>query len=105
MKSSQGCRFSFFTQKHRFFGIENAFSNKIQNAAYSYSESWHTRDSAGAVDGQEDATFARPAHTKEALPGPGGLEKGSQGELVQMTIHQGICRHFITIRFLPGFLL
>jgi hypothetical protein len=43
-------RFSFFTQKYRFFGIEDAFYDKIQNAAYSYSESWHTCDSAGAVD-------------------------------------------------------
>jgi hypothetical protein len=36
-----------------FFGIEDAFYDEIevQSAAYSYSESWHTRDSAGAVDG------------------------------------------------------
>ena len=33
------------------------------------------------VDGEEDATLARPAHTNEALPGPGGLDEGSQGEL------------------------
>jgi hypothetical protein len=30
-----------------FFGIEDAFYDKIQNAVYSYSESWHTRDPAG----------------------------------------------------------
>jgi hypothetical protein len=48
---------------------------------------------------------ARPAHTNEALPGPGDFEEGSQGESVQMAIHQSICQHFITIRFLLGFLL
>jgi hypothetical protein len=47
----QDCRFSFFIQKYGFFKIEDAFYDKIQNAAYSHSESWHTRDSAGAVDG------------------------------------------------------
>jgi hypothetical protein len=40
-----------FLFKIPFFGIEDAFYDKIPNAAYSYSESWHTRDSAGAVDG------------------------------------------------------
>jgi hypothetical protein len=40
-----------FYPKIRFFEIEDAFYDKIQNVAYSYSESWHTRDSAGAVDG------------------------------------------------------
>jgi hypothetical protein len=45
------CRFSYFTQKYRFFGIADAFYDKIQNAAYSYSGPWHTRDSTGAVDG------------------------------------------------------
>jgi hypothetical protein len=34
------------------------------------------------VDGEEDATFARPAHTKEALPTPDGHVEGSQDELV-----------------------
>jgi len=34
------------------------------------------------VDEEEDATFARPAHTKEALPTPDGLVEGSQDELV-----------------------
>jgi hypothetical protein len=34
------------------------------------------------VDGEEDATFARPAHTKEALPTPNDLVEGSQDELV-----------------------
>jgi hypothetical protein len=29
------------------------------------------------VNGEEDATFARPTHTKEALPTPDGLVKGS----------------------------
>jgi hypothetical protein len=33
-------------------------------------------------DGEEDATFTRPAHTNEALPGPDGLAEGSQGESV-----------------------
>jgi hAT family C-terminal dimerisation region len=32
------------------------------------------------VDGEEDATFARPAHTNEALPGSDGHGEGSQGE-------------------------
>jgi hypothetical protein len=40
-----------FYPKIPFFEIEDAFYDKIQNTAYSYSESWHTRDSAGAVDG------------------------------------------------------
>jgi hypothetical protein len=34
------------------------------------------------VDGEEDAIFARPAHTKEALPTPDDLVEGSQDELV-----------------------
>jgi hypothetical protein len=34
------------------------------------------------VDGEEDATFARPARTKEALPGPDGIAESSQDELV-----------------------
>jgi hypothetical protein len=34
------------------------------------------------VDGEEDATFARPAHTKEALPTPDDVVEGSQDELV-----------------------
>jgi hAT family C-terminal dimerisation region len=33
-------------------------------------------------DGEEGAIFARPAHTNEALPGPDGLDGGSQGESV-----------------------
>jgi hypothetical protein len=32
------------------------------------------------ADGEEGATFARPAHTNEALPGPDGLAEGSQDE-------------------------
>jgi hypothetical protein len=28
------------------------------------------------VDGEEDATFARPAYTNEALLGPDGLDRG-----------------------------
>jgi hAT family C-terminal dimerisation region len=34
------------------------------------------------VDGEEGAILARPAHTKEALPGPDGLDEGSQHELM-----------------------
>ena len=34
------------------------------------------------VDGEEDAILARPAHTKEALPGPDGLDEDSQHELM-----------------------
>jgi hypothetical protein len=34
------------------------------------------------VDGEEDATFARLAHTNEALLGSDGLNRGSQGESV-----------------------
>jgi hAT family C-terminal dimerisation region len=34
------------------------------------------------VDGEGDATFARPGHTNEALPGPNGLAESSQDELV-----------------------
>jgi hypothetical protein len=34
------------------------------------------------VNGEEAAIFARPAHTKEALPTPDGLVKGSQDEFV-----------------------
>jgi hypothetical protein len=34
------------------------------------------------VDGEGDATFARPAHTNEALPGPDGLAESLQDELV-----------------------
>jgi hypothetical protein len=34
------------------------------------------------VDGEEDAILARPAHTKEALPGPDGLNEGPQHELM-----------------------
>jgi hypothetical protein len=34
------------------------------------------------VNGEEAATFARPAHTKEALPTPDGLVEGSQDEFV-----------------------
>jgi hypothetical protein len=34
------------------------------------------------VDGEEDATFARPAHTKEVPPGSAGLAESSLGELV-----------------------
>jgi len=32
------------------------------------------------VDGEEGATFARPAPANEALPGPDGLDEGPQGE-------------------------
>jgi len=32
------------------------------------------------VDGEEGATFARQAHTNEALPGPFGPAESSQGE-------------------------
>jgi hypothetical protein len=46
--------------------------------AHFSSESWHPRDSAVRADGEEDAIFAKPAHTKEALPGPDGLDEGSQ---------------------------
>jgi hypothetical protein len=34
------------------------------------------------VDGEEGAILARSAHTKEALPGPDGLNEGSQHELM-----------------------
>jgi hypothetical protein len=34
------------------------------------------------VDGEEDATFARPAHTKEVLPTPDDVVEGLQEELV-----------------------
>jgi hypothetical protein len=34
------------------------------------------------VDGEEDATFARPAHTNEALLDPDSLDRGLQGESV-----------------------
>jgi hypothetical protein len=34
------------------------------------------------VDGEEGAILTRPAHTKEALPGPDGLNEGSQHELM-----------------------
>jgi hypothetical protein len=34
------------------------------------------------VDGEEDAIFARPAHTKEALPTPDDHVEVSQDELV-----------------------
>jgi hypothetical protein len=34
------------------------------------------------VDGEEDATFARPDRTKEALPGPDGIAESSQDGLV-----------------------
>jgi hypothetical protein len=34
------------------------------------------------VDGEEDATFARPAHTKEALPTSDDVVEGLQDELV-----------------------
>jgi hypothetical protein len=34
------------------------------------------------VDGEGDATFARPARTNEALPGPDGLAESSQDGLV-----------------------
>jgi hypothetical protein len=34
------------------------------------------------VDGEEDATFARLAHTNEALLGSDGLDRGLQGESV-----------------------
>jgi hypothetical protein len=46
-----GLSIFIFYPKIPFFEIEDAFYDKIHNAAYSYSESWHTRDSAGAVDG------------------------------------------------------
>jgi hypothetical protein len=39
------------------------------------------------VDGEEDATFARPAHTKEALPTPDDHVEGSQDELVYIAMH------------------
>jgi hAT family C-terminal dimerisation region len=32
------------------------------------------------VDGDEDATFVRPAHTEEALPGPDNLAEDSRDE-------------------------
>jgi hypothetical protein len=53
--------------------------DKIQNAAYSYSRSWQSHGCEDA--GEEDATFARLAHTEEALPGSDSLA-GSQNELV-----------------------
>jgi hypothetical protein len=34
------------------------------------------------VDGDEDATFVRPAHTEEALPGPDNLAEDSRDEFV-----------------------
>jgi hypothetical protein len=34
------------------------------------------------MDGEEDATFARPAYTNEALLGPDGLDRGLQGKSV-----------------------
>jgi hAT family C-terminal dimerisation region len=34
------------------------------------------------VDGEGDAIFARPARTKEALPGPDGLAESLQDDLV-----------------------
>jgi hypothetical protein len=34
------------------------------------------------VNGEEDATFTRSTHTKEALPTPDGLVEGSQDEFV-----------------------
>ena len=39
------------------------------------------------VDEEEDATFARPAHTKEALPTPDDHVEGSQDELVYIAMH------------------
>jgi hypothetical protein len=36
------------------------------------------------VDEEEDATFARPAHTEEALPGSDSLAEGSQDDLYKM---------------------
>jgi hypothetical protein len=39
------------------------------------------------ADGEEDATFARPAHTKEALPTPDDHVEGSQDELVYIAMH------------------
>jgi hypothetical protein len=34
------------------------------------------------VDGDEDATFVRPAHTEEVLPGPDNLAEDSRDEFV-----------------------
>jgi hypothetical protein len=34
------------------------------------------------VDGDEDATFVRPAHTEEAPPGPDNLAEDSRDEFV-----------------------
>jgi hypothetical protein len=53
---------------------------------------------------RKTATFARLAQTEEALPGANSLAEGSQDELVQIAVHQSTCRHFITVRFLLGFL-
>jgi hypothetical protein len=35
-----------------------------------------------SVDGDKDATFVRPAHTEEALPGPDNLAEDSRDEFV-----------------------
>ena len=78
----------------------DAFYDEIQNAAYSYSESLWSRD---AIDEEDDATFARLVQTEEALVGSNSSCQGlSQDELVWIAVHQSICRHFITVRFLLG---
>jgi hypothetical protein len=56
----------------------DAFHDKIQNAAYSFSRSWRSwRDRMR----KKDAAFVRPAHTERALLGFDSLVEGSHDEL------------------------
>jgi hypothetical protein len=53
----------------------DAFYDEIQNAAYSYSDYWRSRD---AIDEEDDATFAWLVQTEEALS---GSKKGFTGRI------------------------
>jgi hypothetical protein len=53
----------------------------------------------------EDAALARAAHTKEALPGPDGLDEGLAARINVNCDAQGLCRYFIAMRFYPGFFI
>jgi hypothetical protein len=70
--------FVFIGKDTVFLQIVDAFYDKIQNAAYSYSGSWLL----AGQDEEEDAAFVKPAHAEEALPGPDSFAEGSQDELV-----------------------
>ena len=79
--------FVFYGKDTVFWQIVDAFYDKIQNAAYSYSGSWLL----AGQDEEEDAAFVKPAHAEEALPGSDSFCRGLTGRI------SVDCRTFVNI--------